>query len=113
MSDISIGQVLAQMRATAAVAAGEPDVARDAGNLGAAGVGAANFGDALGAALASVNDGSKQATAMADAFTRGEPGADLGQVMVGLEKASLAFEAVSQTRNRLLSAYRDIMNMPL
>ena len=111
MSDITIGQVLAQMRATAAVAAGEPDVARSPGSIG--GLGGASFGDALGAALASVDAGSKQASAMADAFTRGEPGADLGQVMVGLEKASLAFEAVSQTRNRLLTAYRDIMNMPL
>lgn len=112
MSDITIGQVLAQMRATAAVAAGEPDVARSPGSIGGTN-GLGNFGDALGAALASVDAGSKQASAMADAFTRGESGADLGQVMVGLEKASLAFEAVNQTRNRLLTAYRDIMNMPL
>jgi flagellar hook-basal body complex protein FliE len=53
------------------------------------------------------------ASATSMAFQRGAPDVDIARVMISLEKASVAFEAVTQTRNRLLSAYKDIMNMPV
>jgi flagellar hook-basal body complex protein FliE len=33
--------------------------------------------------------------------------------MIARQKASLAFEATLQARNRLIGAYKDVMNMPL
>lgn len=104
MSDISVNQVLAQMRALQQAAANRPE-GQNAATEGA------GFADVLRQSLSAVNEQHQQASALADDFTRGVPGVDLAQVMVNLEKASLSFEAVKQTRNRLLSAYRDVMNM--
>jgi flagellar hook-basal body complex protein FliE len=44
-------------------------------------------------------------------FDRGAPGADLQEVMVSLQKANLSFQTMVQVRNRLVSAYQEIMNM--
>ena len=33
--------------------------------------------------------------------------------MIAIQKASISFDAATQVRNRLVSAYQDIMNMPL
>ena len=33
--------------------------------------------------------------------------------MVAGQKANVAFQAVTQVRNKLVSAYQDIMNMPI
>ena len=38
---------------------------------------------------------------------------DVTKVMLAREKSSLAFEATMQVRNKLLSAYKDIMSMPV
>ena len=46
------------------------------------------------------------------AFERGET-TDIATVMLAKQKASVSFEATLQVRNKLLSAYRDIMNMPV
>jgi len=36
---------------------------------------------------------------------------ELSEVMVAMQKASLSFEATTQVRNKLLSAYKEVMNM--
>jgi flagellar hook-basal body complex protein FliE len=46
------------------------------------------------------------------AFEAGEE-VDVTKVMLAREKASLAFEATLQVRNKLLSAYKDIVSMPV
>ena len=33
--------------------------------------------------------------------------------MVAMQKANISFQAVVQVRNKLVSAYQDIMNMPV
>jgi flagellar hook-basal body complex protein FliE len=43
----------------------------------------------------------------------GDPQVDITQVMIQMQKASVSFEAMNQVRNRLVSAYQDIMNMPI
>ena len=43
----------------------------------------------------------------------GQPGVSLTQVMVAAEKSSIAFEAMTQVRNKLVDAYKEIMNMPV
>ncbi|WP_109357472.1 flagellar hook-basal body complex protein FliE [Sphingorhabdus sp. EL138] len=53
-----------------------------------------------------------QATAKADtaAYQMGETN-DVAAVMLSKHKASIGFESTLQVRNKLLSAYKDIMNM--
>jgi flagellar hook-basal body complex protein FliE len=48
---------------------------------------------------------------MSAAFQRGEPGVELPQVMIEMQKASVSFRALTEVRNRLVSAYQEIMNM--
>jgi hypothetical protein len=43
---------------------------------------------------------------------RGE-GLPLTDVVLGMQKSSLAFEATLQIRNKVLKAYEDILNMPV
>ena len=57
-------------------------------------------------------DALKQtAVAQGQAFERGEPGIGINDVVVDMEKAGLAMEMGVQVRNRVVSAYKDIMNM--
>jgi flagellar hook-basal body complex protein FliE len=92
---------------------------RAAGLNGAAGTGgaeggtaAAGFGDALRSALGQVNDMQAKSSSVTEAYERGET-TDIAAVMLARQQASIGFEATLQVRNKLLSAYRDIMNMPV
>ena len=70
------------------------------------------FGDALRNAISQVNDSQAQSTAMTESYERGET-TDIASVMLARQQASIGFEATLQVRNRLLTAYRDIMSMPV
>lgn len=70
------------------------------------------FTGAMRDALEAVNGLQSQSSASAAAWERGET-QDIAGVMLSRQKASIAFEATLQARNRLLTAYRDIMNMPV
>ncbi len=74
--------------------------------------GAGGFGDALKSALSEVNSAQAQSTAMSEAYERGEV-TDIAAVMLSRQQASIGFEATMQVRNKLLSAYKDIMSMPV
>lgn len=101
-----IDQVLAELRANAAAAAGKP---AQGGQAGAAeGV---DFGQALKTALAEVSQAQQQAQQMAQQFSAGNPEVNLQDVMVNLQKASLSFQQIMQVRNRLVNAYQEMMNM--
>ncbi len=63
-------------------------------------------------ALKSVSAVQEQAGAASAAYERGDSH-DLASVMIARQKASIAFEATLQVRNRLLGAYKDVMSMPL
>ena len=54
-----------------------------------------------------------QANALRQGYEVGHPGVRLTQVMVAAEKSSIAFEAMTQVRNKLVDAYKEIMNMPV
>jgi len=88
--------------------------ASQVGNATALGTGAAgnSFGATLEAALKSVNESQSAASKASEAYERGEI-VDVAQVMLARQKASIAFEATLQARNKLLSAYKDIMSMPV
>ncbi|MGH8314875.1 MAG: flagellar hook-basal body complex protein FliE, partial [Steroidobacterales bacterium] len=50
---------------------------------------------------------------MAAAFESGAKDVDIAQVMIEVQKAGLAFRAMTEVRNKLVQAYQDVMNMPL
>jgi flagellar hook-basal body complex protein FliE len=78
----------------------------------AAPAGAVPFEAAMSDALKAVSAVQNEAGAQSAAFERGET-QDLAAVMVARQKASIAFEATLQVRNKLLGAYKDVMSMPL
>ena len=104
MSDMNINQVLAQMRAMSLQAAGSP-VQKIDGNTG--------FADLLQQSIASVNDIQQSAGKMAEAFETGAANISLADVMVATQKANVSFQATLQVRNKLVEAYKDVMNMPM
>lgn len=71
---------------------------------------AEGFTGALRHALDSVNASQQKADDLSAAYERGEV-TDVAKVMLARQEAGVAFEATLQTRNRLLSAYQDIMRM--
>lgn len=70
------------------------------------------FGDAMADAVKAVSAQQDKAGEMAAAYERGDTN-DIVGVMLARQQASLGFEATLQVRNKLLGAYRDIMNMPV
>lgn len=73
---------------------------------------AGDFSGAIHDALQKVNVQQSRAAAASEAYERGDTH-DIVSVMIERQKASLGFETTLQVRNKLLSAYRDIMNMPV
>lgn len=71
-----------------------------------------SFADTLNTALKQVNDGQNQASALSESYERGET-VDIAKVMLSRQQAQVGFEATLQVRNKLLSAYKDIMSMPV
>lgn len=72
-----------------------------------------SFGDLMTQAVNKVNDVQKTSNAMADSYERGVAGVDITDVMIASQKASVSFQAMVQVRNKLVDAYRDVMNMPI
>ena len=106
MNEISPQQLLTQIRDLNAELQGS------ASNQ----VGATNqsgFGDFLNDAISSVNDSQMQAGEMKHAFEIGTPDLSLAEVMIAAQKADLSFRAMTEVRNKLVTAYQDIMNMPV
>jgi flagellar hook-basal body complex protein FliE len=105
MSSVSnIEQVLAQMRVMAAQAAGESDATREAGG---------DFSKLLKQSLEQVNTDQQHAAELKTSFETGTGDVNLAEVMVAIQKSNLSFQAMVQVRNKLLDAYKDIMNMPI
>lgn len=101
---IDTSQLLTQMRAMAAAAQGQaPAVQNTPDNSG--------FGELLAKSINSVNELQKESGRLGDAFLSGDSGVSLAQVMIAKQKSSVAFEATVQMRNKLLSAYKEIMSM--
>ena len=70
------------------------------------------FFDSVKSALDSVNDVQNHAKDLSEAYDRGEE-VPLTDVVLQMQKSSLAFEATLQVRNKVMKAYEEIMNMPV
>ena len=75
-------------------------------------VGQPTFFDSVKNAVDKVNDTQNKSTALSEAYDRGEE-VPLTEVVLNMQKASLAFEATLQVRNKVMKAYEEIMNMPV
>jgi flagellar hook-basal body complex protein FliE len=72
-----------------------------------------NFGDMLKMTLNAVNETQQQAGVLKAGFENGTSDKSLAEVMIAAQKADLSFRAVTEVRNKLVTAYQDIMNMPV
>ncbi|MBR9911628.1 MAG: flagellar hook-basal body complex protein FliE [Gammaproteobacteria bacterium] len=72
-----------------------------------------SFGQMLEQAVNKVNDVQQASSSMAKAYEVGDPNVDITDVMVASQKASVSFQSMVQVRNKLIEAYRDVMNMPV
>ncbi len=106
MNEISVDQLLVQMRSMAEKAQGLQVNTPPA-------EGAADFSTLLKSSVDKVSEVQQQAGQLTKAFESGDKDVNLADVMIGLQKASLSFQAMTQVRNRLVSAYQDVMNMQL
>ncbi|MBC7499553.1 MAG: flagellar hook-basal body complex protein FliE [Herminiimonas sp.] len=70
-----------------------------------------NFSDALTAQLNAVNGAQKNAERLGQKFAMGDDSVSLSDTMIAGQKANIAFQATIQVRNKMVSAYQDIMNM--
>jgi flagellar hook-basal body complex protein FliE len=106
MSSIQIQQVLAEMRSLQARAsgAGEPAVGVAAGQP-------SDFANLMKNSVDNVAATQNQATALANAYEAGDKSVDITKVMLEVQKAGLAFHAMTEVRNKLVDAYTQVMNM--
>ena len=93
--------VLSQLQATAAMARNQSVDTQP--NI--------SFAGQLHAALDRVSDTQNSAKAQAEKFSLGEPGIALNDVMTDLQKASVSLQMGIQVRNKLVSAYQEVMGM--
>lgn len=106
MSEFDIQRVLADMRALAAQAS------QGSGPATAASEGP-EFAELLKESVDKVNETQQTAAATTTRFESGDPDVDLAEVMIALQKADLSFKAMTEVRNKLVDAYREIMSMPI
>ncbi|GAB2182516.1 flagellar hook-basal body complex protein FliE [Denitratisoma sp. agr-D3] len=100
----NIEAMLAELKATSALAQG-----KSAGQATEAG--GVDFSKVLQSTLEQVNQAQQSAKTMAEDFATGQSNVNLQDVMVNLQKANLSFQQMVQVRNKLVTAYNDIMNM--
>ncbi len=106
-----IDAMVAQLKATAARMEASASVAT--GQVENAAPGKLDFADALKASLDNVNQAQVSSAELGKKFTMGDDKVSLSDVMISMQKANISFQTSVQVRNRLVSAYHDIMNMQI
>lgn len=117
MSDrIDVNRLLLEMRAlksqTQAFGGLEGLAARDKPN-GVEPNNNASFSNIMEQAVNKVNEVQKASSAISKSYLEGDPNVDVTDVMIASQKAGVAFDSMLQVRNKLVEAYRDVMNMPI
>ncbi len=103
MSISAIESVLQQMRATAVQSGITPPTGPAVESGG--------FAAELKRSIDNISGAQSKAYGQAEDFELGKPGVALNDVMVDLQKANVAFQTGVQVRNRLVSAYQEMMGM--
>ncbi|TCV90782.1 flagellar hook-basal body complex protein FliE [Sulfurirhabdus autotrophica] len=102
MSTQGIEQLLGQLRVASSLASGSATPATAEGT---------DFSAVLKSSIDQVNGAQQAASGLAKEFELGAPDANLHEVMLSLQKANLSFQTMVQVRNKLVTAYQEIMNM--
>ncbi|SCK20951.1 flagellar hook-basal body complex protein FliE [Vogesella sp. LIG4] len=103
MSTQGINQLLGDLKAMSALAAGkQADAPAAAPEV--------DFSSVLQSTLEQVNQVQQTSQELQKRFELGEQGVNIQDVMVTMQKASLSFQTMVQARNKLVSAYQEIMN---
>jgi flagellar hook-basal body complex protein FliE len=105
MSDVKMDSLLGELRRLRTLASGEIGGAKTAAPR--------DFGSLFESMLNSVNNAQGRAAELTRAFEFDDNKVDLAEVMIMQQKARLSFQTVLQVRNKLVSAYQEIMNMPI
>ena len=115
MSSIDVSSVLSQIRSLSAASGIRP--LAPANPVAAATAAGAptdvGFGSLLKQGVDRVATQQNEVGKLQQAFELGDPDTDLATVMVASAKAQVSFRAMVEVRNRMVSAYQDVMNMPL
>src|SRR5271166_2998114 len=106
MSSLQISQVLAEMRALQARASGGRTEALQPPTTGPS-----EFANMMRSQVDNVANMQNKAQALANAYEAGDKNVDLTKVMLEVQKAGLAFHAMTEVRNKLVDAYTQVMNM--
>ena len=101
---INADTLLTQMRAMASQAQG-----KSADVSGAAAQ--SDFSELLKQSVDKVNETQMDSKKLVDAFQSGDPNVQVSEVMIAMQKSNVSFQAMLQVRNKLVSAYQEIMNM--
>lgn len=107
MNEISTDYLLSQIRSLGAALEQPPSVGEEHSSK------APSFGSMFKETLDSVNELQAKSGEMKQAFETGSSDVGLAEVMIASQKADLSFRAMSEVRNKLVTAYQDIMNMPV
>lgn len=117
MSSLQIDAVLSQIRSMQSQIQGAGGQMHQASQAVAGVRGDAtsptSFSNVLKQGLDQVNQAQQRSTDLTTQFEQGVPGIELPQVMLEMQKASVSFRALTEVRNRFVSAYQEIMNMPI
>lgn len=73
----------------------------------------ADFASLLAQAVGQVNELQQTSSGLATRLEMGDTRVTLSDTVIAREKASVAFEATVQVRNKLVEAYKEIMSMPV
>jgi flagellar hook-basal body complex protein FliE len=84
------------------------------GAAGGAGTSAgASFGEALLGALESARGAEQAATDAAERFAAGDPGTGIHETLIAAEKAQIGVRFAVTLKNKVIEAYRELMNTPV
>ena len=108
---IDMGRIEAMMAQLKAAASAPQSAPAPIGLGGAQPLAKVNFADALKASLDSVSATQRQSEQLGKSFATGDDKVSLSDMMIAMQKSSIAFQSSVQVRNKLVSAYHEIMNM--
>jgi flagellar hook-basal body complex protein FliE len=108
MSINAIQNTLQTLQTVAAQAAGQNSAKGMTENASATG-----FAGELRDSVRKINQAQAASSEKAKAFQMGDPNVSLNEVMVDMQKAGISFQMGVQVRNKLVSAYKEVMNMPV
>jgi flagellar hook-basal body complex protein FliE len=105
MNNISQASLISQMQALESMSQGKMQPVEQKNDD------STSFSSMMSRAINQVNETQQNSGSMRKGFIMGDDRVGLSEVMVAAQKSRISFEALTQVRNKLLSAYNDVMRM--